>query len=109
MNQFSIPVFNFRKDSLNSQNIMFDEMSESKKLHCALTNVCLENRAGISSQGRFKLDTEASGNLLTVLVYHKLFSDCNSKDLGKTIDKSVQLLTATKSSIKQLGIVYLQV
>ena len=29
------------------------------------------------------------------------------KDLGKTIGKSVQLLTATKSSIKQLGTVYL--
>ena len=31
------------------------------------------------------------------------------KDLGKTIDKSVQLLTATKSSIKQLATVCLRV
>ena len=31
--QFSTAVFNLRKDSLSSQNIMFDEISESKKLH----------------------------------------------------------------------------
>ena len=43
----------------------------------------------------FKLDTKASGNLLPVSVYHELFPDCNMKDLGKTIDKSVQLLTVT--------------
>ena len=107
--QFSKPVFNSRKDSLNSQSIMFDEMSESKKLHWALTDVCLENRAGISSQVRFKLDTRASGNLLPVSVYHELFPDHNMKDLGQTIDRSVQLLTATNSSIKQLGTVHLRV
>ena len=100
-------MFNSRKDSPNSQNIMFDEISESKKLHCALINVHLENRAGISSQARFRLDTRASGNLLPVSVYHELFPDHNMKDLGKTIDTSVQLLTATKSSIKQLGSVCL--
>ena len=44
--QFSTPVFSSRKDSPNSQNIIFDEMSESKKQHRALTNVYLENRAG---------------------------------------------------------------
>ena len=36
-------------------------------------------------------------------VYHELFPDQNMKNLDKTIDKSVQLLTATKSSVKQLG------
>ena len=54
--QFSTPVFNSSQDSPNSQNIMFDEMSESGKLYHALTNVCLENKVGISSQVRFKLD-----------------------------------------------------
>ena len=49
---------------------MFDEMSESKKLHHALTDVYLENRAGISSRVRFKLDTRARGNLLPVSIYH---------------------------------------
>ena len=67
---------------------MFHEMSESGKLHSALTMVCLENKTGISSQVRFKLGTGTSGNLLPVSVYHELFSDCNMKDLGKTIDKS---------------------
>ena len=42
-------------------------------------------------------------------VYCELFSDCYMKDLGKIIDKSVQLLTAAKSSIKQLGTVHLRV
>ena len=42
-------------------------------------------------------------------VYHELFPDCSMKDLGKTIDKCVQLLTAAKSSIKQLGTVHLRV
>ena len=88
---------------------MFDKMSESKKLHQALTNECLENRAGISSQVRFELDTRASGNLLPVSFYHELFPDHIIKDLGETIDKSVQLLTATKTSIKQLGTVHLRV
>ena len=43
MNQVLKPLFNCRKDSPDSQNIMFDEMSESKKLHQALTNVHLES------------------------------------------------------------------
>ena len=68
---------------------MFDEMSESGKLHSALTDVCLENKGGLSSQVRFKLDTGASGNLLPVSVYCELFPDCKMKDLHKTIDKSV--------------------
>ena len=107
--QFSVPVFNSRKDTPNLQNITFDEMSESKKLHWALTKVHLENRSGISSWVRFKLDTKASGNLSPVSVYNELFPDCNMKDLGKTIDRSVQFLTSTKSSIKQLGTVCFRV
>ena len=91
-------MFNSRKDSPNSPNIIFDEMSESNKLHWALTKVCLDNKVGISSPFRFKLDTWVSSNLLSLSVYSELFPDCNIKDLGKTIDKSVQLLTATKSS-----------
>ena len=109
MNPVLKHVFNSRKDSSNSQNIMCDEMSESKKLLWALTYVHLENRAGISSQVRFKLDTRASGNLLPVSVYHELFPDHNMKDLGKTIDNSVQSLTATKSSNKWHGTVCLRV
>ena len=79
---------------------------QSRKLHHILTDVCLENKAGISSEVRFKLDTGTPGNILPVSGYHELFPDHNMKDLGKTIDKSVQLLTRTKSSIKQLGPVH---
>ena len=103
--QFSTPVFNSKINSHNSHNIMFNEISEPKKLHHVLTEVDLEN---ISSQVRFKLDTRATGNLLPVSVYHALFPDCNMKDLGKIIDKSVQLLIVTKSSIKQFGTVHLR-
>ena len=72
-------------------------------------DVCLENRAGISSKVRFKVDTGVSGNLLPVSVYCELFPDSNMMDLGKTIVKGVQLLTSTKSSIKQSGTVCLRV
>ena len=107
--QFSTPTFNSSQDSPNLQNIKFDEMSESGKLHHVLTDICLENKAGISSRDRLKLDTRASDNLLPVSVYYELFPDHNIKDLGKTFDKSVQLLTATKSPIKKLGTVCLWV
>ena len=90
-------MFNSSQDSPNSHNIMFDEMSESGKLHHALTHVCLENKAGISSQFKLNLDIGGSGNLLPVSVYQ----------FSKTIDKTVQLLTATKSSITKLGTVHL--
>ena len=55
------------------------------------------------------MDTGASGNLLPIFTYHKLFPNHTMKDLGMTIDPNVELLTATKSSIKQLGIVCLWV
>ena len=80
--QVSTPVFNSRNDSPNSQ-ISCLMKCQSKNLHWALTDVCLENRAGISSWVRFKLDTRVSGNLVPVSVYHELFPDHNIKDLGK--------------------------
>ena len=86
-----------------SQNIMFDEIST---LHCALTDLHLENKAGLSSKIRFKMDTGASGNLLPVSAYHKLFPNHTMKDLGMAFDPNVELLTATKSLIKQLGTVH---
>ena len=102
-------MFNSRKDSPNPQNIMFDEMSESKKLPQALTDVCLENSTGICLKVRFKLDTRSSAKHLPGSVYSELIPDCNMKHHHKTIDKSVQLLTATKLSITQLGTVHLPV
>ena len=51
--------------------------------------------------------TGASGNLLPVSAYCKLFTNYTMKDLGMTIDPSVELLTATKSLIKQFGTVHL--
>ena len=83
---------------------MFDELST---LHHALTEICLENKAGVSSKIGFKMDDGASGNLLPVSTNCKLFSNHTMKNLGMTIDPHVELLTATKSLIKQLGTVCL--
>ena len=102
--QFTASVFESSQGSQNSQNIMFDEIST---LHHALTDLCLENKARVSPEKRFKMDTGASGNLLLVSTYCKLFPNHTMKDLGMTIDPSVELLTATKLSIKQLGTVCL--
>ena len=53
------------------QNFMFYEVSESKKLHHALTNVCLDtSEQEFLHKLGFTLDTRASGNLLPVSVYH---------------------------------------
>ena len=104
--QFMIPMFESSQDSDNSQNIMLDEMS---RLHHALTDLCLENKSGVSFKIRFKLDNGASGNLLPVSTYHELFPDHTMKDLGMTIHPTIELLTATKFRIKQLDMVCLQV
>ena len=104
--QFTITVFESCWGSRNSLNIMFDEIST---LHHALIDLCLENKVGVSSKIRFKMDTRVSGNLLPVSTYCKLFPNHTMKDPGLIIDPSVELLTATKSSIKQLCTVNPQV
>ena len=104
--QFMTPMFESRQDSQNSQNIMFDEMST---LHHALTDLCLENKARVSSKNKFKLDNGTSGNLFPMSTYGELFPDHCMKDLGIAIGPSVELLTTTKSNIKQLGTICLQV
>ena len=45
-------------------------MSESKELQHALTDVCLENKAGMSSQVGFKLDTGLSGATWVSLLWN---------------------------------------
>ena len=51
--------FESSQGSQNSQNIMSDEIST---LHCALTDLHLENKARVSSKIRYRRDTGASGN-----------------------------------------------
>ena len=102
--QFATNMFEFSPGSQNSQNIMFDEIST---LHHALTDLHLENKVRVPSKTRFKMDTGASGNLLSISTYCKLFPNHTMKDLVITIDPIVKLITATNSSIKQICTVYL--
>ena len=89
------------------QQTAFEEMKSRLQKPPILHLPDEKGRFHLYSDTRFKLDTRATGNLLPVSVYHALFPDCNMKDLGKIIDKSVQLLIVTKSSIKQFGTVHL--
>ena len=89
-----------------SSNIAFDEISnQSKCLQCALTYLMLSNKAGNSDEVHFKLNTDASSNLLPLKSYLELFSKRSVKELSSIGDQNVQLLTANRSVIKQLGIV----
>ena len=89
-------------------NVAFDEISnQSKHLQHALTDLKLCNKDGNSDKLCFKLDSGASGNLLPLRSYLELFPKKSVKDLSSTVDQNVQLLTADKSVIKQLGTVRL--
>ena len=67
-----------------------------------LTDLHLENKAGISSKIRFKMDTGASGNLMPISTYIQLFPNHIMKDLGMAIGPNVKLLIGTKSLLKQI-------
>ena len=57
----------------------------------------------------FKVDSDASGNLLPLCLYRKIFPNVTQTELGRSIDHRVQLLTYNKKVIKQLGECYLHV
>ena len=91
-------------------NVPCDEISnQPKHLQCALTDLKLCTKPNNSDKVHFKLDTGASSNLLPLRSYLELFPKRSVKDLSSTVDQNVQLLTANKSVIKQLGTVRLHV
>ena len=53
-------------------NMVFDEISNDRKLQCLLTDVKISNESGISSTVRIKLDTGACGNLLPFNIYKNI-------------------------------------
>ena len=90
-----------------SSNVASDEISNQPKcLQHALTDLKICNEAGNSDKVHFKLYTGASGNLFPLKNYLEFFWK-SVKDLFSTIYQNVQLLTANKSIIKQLGTVRL--
>ena len=57
----------------------------------------------------FKVDSGASGNLLPLCLYRKIFPNVTQVELERSIDHRVQLLAYNKKVIKQLGVCYLHV
>ena len=106
--QFTIPVYESPKEL--SRNIVFDEISNHPKcLQHALKDPKLCKKVGNSDKVCFKLDTGASSNQLQIKNYLDLFPKKPVKDLSSTVASNVQLLTAKKSVIKQIGTVRLHV
>ena len=97
-------VFNKGPRTPKSNNILFDEISNTQ----VLGDVKLANRAGKQLTQRFKLDSGACANLLPIGIYSKLFSK-QDRDLKGSIDPRVSLIAANNNTIKQLGTVKLRV
>ena len=57
----------------------------------------------------FKVESGASGNLLPLCLYRKIFPNVTQTELERSIDHRVQLLVHNKKVIKQLGVCYLHV
>ena len=57
----------------------------------------------------FIVDSGASGNLLPLCLYRKIFPNVTQTELEWSIDHRVQLLAYNKKVIKQLGVCYLHV
>ena len=97
-------VFNKGPKASKSNNILFDEISNTQ----VLGDVKLANRAGRQLTQRFKLDSGACANLLPIGIYTKLFSK-QDRDLKGSIDPRESLIAANNNIIKQLGTVRLRV
>ena len=97
---------------------LFDEI-DSKGVHCVLTDLTLikanvprcsyARTNSVEYTNRFKIDSGASGNLLPLCLYRKIFPNVTQTELEWSIDHRVQLLAYNKKIIKQLGVCYLHV
>ena len=94
-----------------SKNVMFDEIELSRVLVDLKVQAALkpnENCAPVPNNGcplhelRFKLDSGAHGNLMTISMYNSLFPGLPYDVLRKSIDKKVTLVAYNKQEIKQL-------
>ena len=67
------------------------------------------SKSSVEYTHHFKVDSEASGNLLPLCLYRKMFPNVTQTELERSIDHRVQLLVYNKKVIKQLGVCYLHV
>ena len=105
-------------DINSKSNIQFDEI-DGKGVQCVLTDLTLIKANGpkcsyastnsVEYTHRFKVDSGASGNLLPLCLYRKIFPNVTQTELERSIDHRVQLLAYNKKVIKQLGVCYLHV
>ena len=95
-----------------SKNVMFDEIELSRVLFDLKVQAALksnENCAPVPNNGcplhklRFKLDSDAHGNLMPIFMYKSLFPSLPHDVLRKSINKRVTLVAYNKQDIKQLG------
>ena len=99
-------------------NIQFDEI-DSKGVQHVLIDLTLIKANGpkcsytsigsVEYTHRFIVDSGASGNLLPLCLYWKIFPNVTQAELERSIDHRVQLLAYNKKVIKQLGVCYLHV
>ena len=104
---------------INSKaDIQFDEI-DCKGVQHVLTDLTLIKANGpkctyasknsVEYTHPFKVNSGASGNLLPLCLYRKIFQNVTQTELERSIDHRVQLLAYNKKVIKQLGVCYLHV
>ena len=99
-------------------NIQFDEI-DGKGVQYVLTNLTLikangpkcsySSKNSVEYTHHFKVDSGASGNLLSLCLYRKIFPNVTQTELERSNDHRLQLLVYSKKVIKQLGVCYLHV
>ena len=105
--------------NINSKlNIQFGEIN-GKGVQHVLTDLTLIKANGpkcsyastnsVEYTYHFKVNSDASGNLLPLCLYRKIFPNVTQTELERSIDQRVQLLAYNKKVIKQLGVCYLHV
>ena len=105
-------------DINSKSNIQFDEI-DGKGVQHVLTDLTLikangpkcsyTSNSSVEFTHRFKVDNSASGNLLPLCLYWKIFPNVTQTEWERSIDHRVQLLTYNKKIIKQLCVCYLHI
>ena len=105
-------------DINSKSSIQFDEI-DGKGVQHVLTDLTLIKANGpkcsyasknsVEYKHHIKVDSGASGNLLSLCLYRKIFPNVTQTELERSKDHRVKLLAYNKKVIKQLGVCYLHV